>query len=144
MPASFSTRRWRETAGRLMVIASAISLTGLSPPLSSRRISLRLGSPRASNGSPAAGTWATCSAPRLDAQLEPAGELLEGRSQVRHRPPDQSQKRAGVLFAHAKRGAAACGRRQLIGPHTPEEAERKAAAESQPPGRLKRRDLHRE
>ena len=40
-----------------MVIASAISLTGLSPSLSSRRISLRLGSPSASNGSPAAGAW---------------------------------------------------------------------------------------
>src|ERR1700730_14862352 len=127
-----------------MVIASAISLPGLSPPLSSRRISLRLGSPSASNGSPAAGTWANCSAARLDAQLEPAGKLVERRPQVGHRPPEQSQKRAGVLLAHVKRGTAARGRRQLIGPDPTEEAEGHAAAEPQPRGRLKRRDLHRE
>src|SRR5216683_862798 len=65
-----------------MVIAAAISWTGLSPPLSSRRISRRLASPRASKGSPAAGTRAICSAARLDPQLEPAGESAEGRSQV--------------------------------------------------------------
>src|SRR5216683_1345029 len=106
IPASFSRRRWRETAGRLMGIAAAISWTGLSPPLSRRRISRRFGSPKASKGSPEAGARTIRSAARLDSPLEPLGELVEGRAQVGHRPPDQRQKRAGVLFAHVKRGAA--------------------------------------
>ena len=37
--------------------AAAISLTGLSPSLSRRKMSRRCGSPSASNGSPAARAW---------------------------------------------------------------------------------------
>ena len=54
IPASLSSRRCRDTAGRLIGSAAAISCTGLSPPLSRRRISRRFGSPSASNGSPPA------------------------------------------------------------------------------------------
>ncbi len=53
-PASRSSRRWRETAGRLMGSASASSCTERSPSACSiSTIARRWGSPRASKGSPA-------------------------------------------------------------------------------------------
>ena len=48
IPAFFNRRRCRDTAGRLIGKAAAISWTGLSPPLRSRRISRRVASPSAS------------------------------------------------------------------------------------------------
>src|SRR5687768_6950997 len=52
-PAPFRSRRWRETAGRLIGSASASSWTDRSPAPSSSTMARRLGSPSASNGSPA-------------------------------------------------------------------------------------------
>src|SRR5437868_65241 len=52
-PASFSRRRWRDTAGRLIGSASASSRTDRSPEPNSSTIARRFGSPSASNGSPA-------------------------------------------------------------------------------------------
>src|SRR5262249_9403998 len=52
-PAWRSSLRWRETAGRLIGRTSAICWTERAPPPRTSRIARRLGSPSASNGSPA-------------------------------------------------------------------------------------------
>src|SRR3954454_14159841 len=133
-PASLSSRRWRDTAGRLIGSAAAISCTERPPPLSRLRISRRLGSPSASNAVPAAR-----SGTRLDALLEPGRELVERGLQVRHRLPDQPEQRAGVLLAHAEGGPLAV-RREGVGALPAEQAERHAAGEDQAAGRVPPRD----
>src|ERR1035437_1466659 len=75
-PARLRTRRWRETAGRLIGSTSAISCTERSPPPSSSTIVRRFGSPSASNGSPAGRCAAIRSGRLLGAQLEAVGERL--------------------------------------------------------------------
>ena len=54
-PACLSSRRWRDTAGRLIGSSSASSCTERSPPRSCSTIARRCGSPSASNGSPLLG-----------------------------------------------------------------------------------------
>src|SRR3954471_18140605 len=100
-PASLSSRRCRDTAGRLIGSASAISRTDRPPPASNSTMARRWGSPSADRAAPALGSCAGTPLPRggvLDPLLEPLGELVERGLQVRHGPPDEGQQRAGVLL----------------------------------------------
>src|SRR5262245_25707683 len=106
-PACFSSRRWRETAGRLMGRVSAISRTERSPPPSSSTIARRCGSPSASKGSPAGPALG------FGALLEAMDEFVEGGLQIGHLAPHQAEQWSRVLLAHDDRGftfAARCER----------------------------------
>src|SRR3954465_128508 len=68
----------------------------------------------------------------LDPRLQPGGEAVEGRLQVRHRPPDERQQRTRALLANPVRRAPVAAGLERVGALAPEQPERHTAPEDHP------------
>src|SRR5258708_4091397 len=124
-PASFNSRKWRETAGRLIGRASAICCTERPPDPNSSTMARRFGSPSASKGSPArSGDPISLSAGLLGLALQALRELLEGWIQVRYGTHEQRRQRAGIFLPHRELRRAVTLGRQGEGAYAFERAQR--------------------
>src|SRR6476660_3984621 len=122
-PASFSRRRCRDTAGRLIGNASATSPTDRPPAASSSTMARRLGSPSASNGSRAAAVTANsrCGAHPVVAgvvlHLGPAEALHDRRHVVGEATPEpllEPVPAADGVVVGARPGLDRAGLRRLL------------------------------
>src|SRR5262249_24867254 len=109
-PALFSTRRWRETAGRLMGSASASSRTERARAPSSSTMARRRGSPRASKGSPLGWDGAGSAATIGNTKVTDGGGGPQGASRLTsppsprfHVPRAPDSHEAGDRRAHRHR-----------------------------------------